>query len=241
MQLSLSLAGALAIAGFGGLVRGATGFGGAMVMTPVLSLLLTPITAVVGALLLETFAAFPMLRDAARRAHWRTILPICAVACLTAPLGAWLLSTLDPLLARRAIAATVLLFALVLLTGIRYRGRQRLGTSMALGATSGVLVGATSVGAPPVILYLLASSDPPDVTRANLTLFVTIISLSALLALYWRGMLDGPNGLMALLLSPLYLGGVWLGSKLYGKLDAAAMRRATLVFLIVVSSTVLAL
>lgn len=241
MQLSLSLAGALAIAGFGGLVRGATGFGGAMVMTPVLSLLLTPITAVVGALLLETFAAFPMLRDAARRAHWRTILPICAVACLTAPLGAWLLSTLDPLLARRAIAATVLVFALVLLTGIRYRGRQRLGTSMALGATSGVLVGATSVGAPPVILYLLASSDPPDVTRANLTLFVTIISLAALLALFWRGLLDGPNGLMALLLSPLYLGGVWLGSKLYGRLDPAAMRRATLVFLIVVSTTVLAL
>jgi hypothetical protein len=152
-----------------------------------------------------------------------------------------LLSTLDPLLARRAIAATVLVFALVLLTGLRYRGKQRLGTSMALGATSGVLVGATSVGAPPVILYLLASSDPPDVTRANLTLFVTIISLAALGALLWRGMLDGPNGLMALLLSPLYLVGVWLGSRLYGKLDAALMRRWTLIFLIVVSSVVLAL
>lgn len=241
MTLSLSLLGALAIAGFGGVVRGATGFGGAMVMTPVLSLLLSPVAAVISALLLETFAAFPMLRDAARKAHWRTIAPICAVACLTAPLGAWLLSTLDPLLARRAIAGTVLLFSLVLLTGIRYRGRQRLGTSMALGATSGVLVGATSVGAPPVILYLLASSDPPDVTRANLTLFVTIISLAALVALFWRGMLDGPNALTALALSPLYLGGVWLGAKLWGRLDAAAMRRATLVFLVAVSSVVLML
>lgn len=241
MALSLSLLGALAICGLGGLVRGATGFGGAMVMTPVLSVLLGPIAAVISALLLETFAAAPMLRDAARKAHWRTILPICAVACLTAPLGAYLLSTLDPLLARRAIAATVLVFALVLLTGIRYRGKQRLGTSMALGATSGVLVGATSVGAPPVILYLLASSDPPDVTRANLTLFVTIISLAALGALLWRGMLDGPNSLTALLLSPLFLGGVWLGSRLYGKLDAAQMRRWTLIFLVVVSAGVLSL
>ena len=241
MTLSLTMLGALAICGLGGMVRGATGFGGAMVMTPVLSVLLGPITAVIAALLLETFAAAPMLPTAARKAHWPTILPICAVACLTAPVGAWLLSTLNPLLARQAIAATVLLFSLVLLTGIRYRGRQRLGTSMALGATSGVLVGATSVGAPPVILYLLASSDPPDVTRANLTLFVTIISLAALGALLWRGMLDGPNGLMALMLSPLYLGGVWLGSRLYGKLDAAQMRRWTLIFLIVVSSVVLAL
>ena len=241
MSLSLSLAGALAIAGLGGLVRGATGFGGAMVMTPVLSVLLSPISAVISALLLETFAAAPMLQDAARKAHWRTILPICAVACLTAPLGAYLLSTLDPLLARRAIAATVLAFSLVLLAGVRYHGKQRLGTSMALGATSGVLVGATSVGAPPVILYLLASSDPPPVTRANLTIFVTIISLAALGALLWRGMLDGPNGLMALLLSPLYLGGVWLGSRLYGRLDAGFMRRWTLVFLVVVSIVVLAL
>lgn len=241
MSLSLNLLGAVAICGIGGVVRGATGFGGAMVMTPVLSVLLSPITAVITSLMLETFVAAPMLPAAARKAHWRTIMPLCVVACLTAPLGAYLLSTLDPLLARRAIAGTVLVFALLLLPGIRYRGRQRLSTSMVLGATSGVLVGATSVGAPPVILYLLASSDPPDVTRANLTLFVTIISLAAFGALVWRGMLDGPNGLTALLLSPLYLCGVWLGSQLYGKLDAAFMRRWTLIFLVVASSVVLAL
>ena len=240
MLFSAGMAGAVAIAGIGGVVRGATGFGGAMVMTPVLSLLLGPIPAVISALLLETFAAFSMLPAAARAARWPTILPICAVACLTAPLGAYLLTTLDPQLMRRAIAATVLLFSLLLLTGIRYHGQQRIGTSMALGAASGVLVGATSVGAPPVILYLLASSDPPNVTRANLTLFVTIISLAALVAMLWRGMLDGPTALTALSLSPLYFGGVWLGSHLYGRADAALMRRWTLVFLVVVSGVVLA-
>ncbi|TRZ65104.1 MAG: sulfite exporter TauE/SafE family protein [Rhodocyclaceae bacterium] len=235
------LAGAMAIAGLGGVIRGATGFGGAMVMTPTLSLLLGPIPAVVSALLLETFAAFSMLPAAARHANWRTIAPIFAAAFITVPLGGYLLLTLDPQLMRRAIAATVLVFSLLLLTGLRYRGRQRLGTSLALGASSGVLVGATSVGAPPVILYLLASSDPPAVTRANLTLFVTIISLAALVMLLWRGMLDGPNALTALLLSPVYFGGVWLGSRLYGRIDAAIMRRWTLIFLVVVSAVVLAL
>jgi len=239
--LSLILAAAMAIAAIGGLIRGATGFGGAMVMTPTLSLLLGPIPAVVIALLLETFAAFSMLPMAARAAHWRTIAPLCAAACVTAPLGGYLLLTLDPQLMRRAIAATVLVFALVLLTGIRYRGQQRLGTSIALGATSGVLVGATSVGAPPVIMYLLAGSDPPGVTRANLTLFVTIISLAALAMMAWRGMLDASNAITSLLLSPFYFGGVWLGSHLYGRLDATAMRRWTLIFLLVVSAIVLSL
>jgi uncharacterized membrane protein YfcA len=58
-----------------------------MVMTPTLALLLGPTPAVVIALLLETFAAFKMIPAAARKAHWRTIAPICAAACVTAPLG----------------------------------------------------------------------------------------------------------------------------------------------------------
>jgi uncharacterized membrane protein YfcA len=239
--VSATLAAATAIVAVGGMIRGATGFGGAMVMTPILSVLLGPIPAVVVALLLETFAAFSLLPAAARAAHWRTIAPICAAACVTVPVGGYLLLTLDPLLMRRAIAATVLAFALVLLTGLRYRGRQRLGTSVILGATAGVLVGATSVGAPPVILYLLAGSDPPGVTRANLTLFVTIISLAALAMMAWRGVLDAANAMTSLQLSPAYFGGVWLGSRLYGRVEATAMRRWTLIFLLVVSGAVLAI
>jgi len=228
----------MAIAGLGGVVRGTTGFGGAMVMTPTLSLLLGPVPAVLTALMLETFAALAMLPAAARIARWRMIAPICAAACLTAPLGVHLLLTLDSQLMRRAIAATVLMFSLLLLAGLRYRGQQRVGTSIALGAGSGVLTGATSVGAPPVILYLLAGSDPPGVTRANLTLFVTVISLAALVVMGWRGMLSRPDMLTALALSPMYFGGVWLGGHLFGRLDAATMRRGTLVFLVIVSGAV---
>ena len=47
------------IALVGGLVRGTTGFGAAMVMAPVLALLIGPRSAVPVTLLLETFAALP--------------------------------------------------------------------------------------------------------------------------------------------------------------------------------------
>jgi uncharacterized membrane protein YfcA len=241
MQMSAVIAGSIAVAAIGGVIRGATGFGGAMVMTPTMSLLLGPIPAVVIALLLETFAAFKMIPTAVRTANWSTIAPIGAAACMTAPLGGYLLMTLDPQLMRRAIAATVVVFSLLLLAGLRYRGTQRVGTSIALGALSGVLVGATSVGAPPVIVYLLASSDRSEVTRANLTLFVTIISLAALIVMTWNGMLDRTNALRALALSPCYFGGVWLGNHLFGRVNASVMRLWTLIFLVIVSATVLAL
>jgi len=55
------LAWSLLIALAGGLVRGTTGFGAAMVMTPPLALLVGARTAVPVTLLLETFAAAPML------------------------------------------------------------------------------------------------------------------------------------------------------------------------------------
>lgn len=239
--MSGTMAAAMAIAMLGGLIRGVTGFGGSMVMTPALSLLLGPVPAVAGAIVMETFAAFPMLPAAARIARWRMIAPICVAACITAPVGGHLLLTVDPQFMRRAIAATVLFFSLLLLTGLRYRGQQRLSTSIALGATSGVLVGATSVGAPPVIVYLLAGSDPPNITRANLTLFVTIISLAALAVMLWRGMLSGENATTALILSPFYFGGVAIGSRLYGRVDPDAIRRWTLIFLVIVSAAILGL
>ncbi len=62
---------------------------------------------------------------------------------------------------RRWIAGVVVVFSLLLLNGARYEGPQRPATSIALGAFSGVLVGATGIGGPPIILYLLSGPDRP--------------------------------------------------------------------------------
>ena len=51
-------------------------------------------------------------------------------------------------------------------------------------------------------------------------------------------MLSRPDMPTALALSPMYFGGVWLGGHLFGRLDAATMRRGTLVFLVIVSGAV---
>ena len=70
---------AIAIVIFAGLVRGTTGFGGAMLMTPVLSVLYPPVSAVVIAHLLETAAALVMFPDAVPKVRWRTC---CTSHCL---------------------------------------------------------------------------------------------------------------------------------------------------------------
>ena len=234
-----TLVAALAIAAAAGAVRGITGFGGAMVMTPPLALLLGPAVAVPIALLLESVAAAPMVVQTRRLVGWRVIGPILATACVTIPLGGYVLATADPVALRRAIAAVVIAFSLLLLIGWRYAGRPRPATSIGLGALSGVMLGATSMGGPPVILYLLSGPDAIETTRANLTLFVGASSLAGIVALWAGGILGWQAATTGVLLAPGYYGGLVAGARLFARFDDIRFRRFTLMLLIAVSTGIL--
>ena len=217
-----------------GLVRGITGFGGAMLMTPILSVLIGPVPAVVTALILETAAALVMFPDALPKARWRTLLYLTLPAFVTVPIGGYFLVTVDPAIARKMIAAVVIVFSSLLLLGLRYNGSPRISTSLALGGLVGALLGATSVGAPPVILYLLSGPDPVAVTRANLTVFVTAISVIGLIMLTAVGAITTTLAVSAAVLTAPFLVATWLGGKLFARLHDVHVRRFALTLMLCV-------
>ncbi len=137
------------------------------------------------------------------------------------------------------IAITVIVFAIVLLRGWRYAGRPRLATSVGLGAVSGAMLGATSIGGPPVILYLLSGPDPIETTRANLTLYVAVSSLIGVAMLWHQGVFDARAGWTSVLLAPAYYVGLVLGLRLFPRFSDTRFRQFTLVLLIVVSTGIL--
>jgi uncharacterized protein len=155
------------------------------------------------------------------------------------PVGTYILVQADPLTMRRVIAAVVIVFSLLLLRGWRYAGAQRLGTSVGLGALSGGMVGATSMGGPPVILYLLAGPDPVGVTRANLTYFVGGISLAGVLALWMNGVIDAGVLRLALVLAPGYYIGMLAGTRLFARFNDQRFRQFTLLLMVAVSAGIL--
>jgi len=222
----------IAIVTLAGFMRGVTGFGGAMLMAPPLSMLIGPVPTVVTALILETAAALVMFPDAWPKINKRILLYLTIPACFSVPIGGYLLVTLDPFIARKVIAGVVVVFSLGLLLGLRYSGPHRPLTSVALGGIVGVLLGATSVGAPPVILYLLSGPDPQVVTRANLTVFVTAISAIGLVMLVAAGAITKALAVSAFLLCIPYLAGTWVGGKLFGRLADLAVRRIALFFML---------
>ena len=210
-----------------------------MVMSPPLALLLGPRLTVPVALLLEGVAALPMVWQTRRLVRWRVIGPIILAACATVPIGGYVLVSADPQSMRRAIAATVIVFALLLLLGWRYAGAQRIGTSVGLGGLSGAMIGATSIGAPPVILYLLSGPDPAHTTRANLTLFLAVSSLACLAMLWWPGVLNAAAVTLAVLLAPGYYGGLVVGTRLFPRFSETRFRQFTLLLMIAVSTGIL--
>lgn len=222
-----------------GVVRGITGFGGAMVMAPPLALLLGPKLTVPVVLLLESVAAAPQVVQTRSLVRWRVIAPILAATCVTVPLGGYLLLTSDAATLRRATALIVIVFSLLLLRGWRYSGAQKTLTGTALGGLAGAMLGATSIGGPPVILYLLAGPDRIDTTRANLTLFVAGSSFIGIVMLFATGVLDAAAAWTGLLLAPGYYGGLVIGTRLFSRFDDVRFRQFTLLLMIAVSTAIL--
>jgi uncharacterized membrane protein YfcA len=233
----LLVAGAVAL--LAGVIRGITGFGGAMVMSPPLALILGPLVMVPVVLFLEGIVAIPMVVRNRALIRWATVAPIAIAACIAAPLGTYILVTADPLVLRRVIAGMVIVFSLLLLVGWRYHGRQRAVTAAGLGALSGAMASATSIGGPPVILYLLAGPDPVETTRANLTFFISAISIAGVAMLALRGALDPRALWLAAAFAPGYYLGVLAGSRLFSRFDDRRFRRFTLVLMMLVSAGIL--
>ena len=230
---------ALLVGALAGLIRGITGFGGAMVMSPPLALLLGPKLTVPVVLLLEGIAAAPMLARTHTLVRWPLMGPISVAAFVAAPLGTYLLITAEPQLLRRIIAGTVVVFSLLLLRGWRYAGAQRTATGVGLGALSGAMASATSIGGPPVILYLLAGPDPIETTRANLMFFICAVSVSGLTMLALAGAFSVDALWIAAGMAPGFYLGMVAGARLFSRFNDARFRQFTLLLMLAVAAGIL--
>ena len=221
----------LAAAGFmilGGLLRGFLGFGGSMGAVPGLSLIYEPLEAVSVVLLADIGAVLQLLPIAVRQSEKRVVAPLALAAIVTTPLGAWLLINVDPQDMRRAIAITVLCFAVVLMVGWRYQRPPTLPVVLGIGAVGGVLSGGAGMGAPPAILFLLSGPHGHDAVRANIIGYLAIANMTALATIWLNGALSSEILLRAVVLAPPYLAAIWVGGRMFRFASDALFRYAAL-------------
>ena len=209
------LAVAGAIVALAGVVRGFSGFGSALILTPSLSALYGPAVAVPIIIVLEVALSLQLLPNAWPRCDRRQVGLLTLAAMPGIPLGAWILSVSDPELLRWVVSGGILAFLAALLLGLKRQGPATWPGLLAAGALSGVTNGASGIGGPPVVLYYLAGQSVAMTIRANVIVFFFAIDLATLPWLWAQGLVSLATLVAGAVTLPAAVAGVWFGSRLF--------------------------
>jgi len=219
---------------FGGFIRSLSGFGGALIMTPLL-MWVFPIPFLIPIVMCsEIFGGALLARrwkmhfDDTPRLRWMLLF-----AAVFLPLGIYLGQQIPSTILKILASAVILFFAAYLLL----KPHIQLTSSKVLdgfaGALSGLLLGSCGIGGPPAALYLNSTEHAFERTRSLLSQFISGISILAILPASLMG--GGFGWLLYLLIAiPAY----WMGMKLAGKVLSAhamtdeALKRFCLLLLI---------
>jgi uncharacterized membrane protein YfcA len=230
--MTFDMAFPMAVAAAAGLMRGFAGVGSGMLMAPLFVHIFGPVDTVAIIILIEVVATALLLPSVYGEIQWPTIGPMAAAAAVSMPIGSWILLSFDARFIQICVSLLVIVSALILMTGWRYSGRRSLAARLGVGALSGLLMAVTSLGNPPVMIYLLSSSDGAATNRANFTGYfaVTLVALIGLMMI--SGLIDWRVLSTATVLLAGFLCTTYIGSRLFRKSNEAIYRRIALTVLI---------
>lgn len=218
------------------IVRGYSGFGFSMLAVSGLTLVLPPATAIPIVFTLEVAASIHMLPGVWRQVDWRSLWPLVAGTLIATPFGVHLLATLPETPIRLAIALLVVTATILLWRGFALQRMPGLGATLATGTAVGLLNGGLGIGGPPVILFYLSSPAGTAAVRASLVAFFLATDTYALALGAVEGLVTTRTFLTALLLLPVLLVGIVLGSRGFIRTDPATFRKAVMVLLLILSA-----
>jgi uncharacterized membrane protein YfcA len=119
-------------------------------------------------------------------------------------------------------------------SGWKYAGRRSAFAAASVGAVSGAMMATTSVGGPPVLLYLLSGNDPPLVNRANIVSYYFLTQFLLIVIVLATGVAGFDALVRAAVLFPVMVLGAWAGGRLFHGLASERLyRNVALVILFV--------
>jgi uncharacterized membrane protein YfcA len=168
-----------------------------------------------------------------RAIQWKAVLPFIIGSALGVPAGTALLKTADQTTIRFSIGALLMIFSLYSLFRPTLRPMQ--GTvprELGVGVANGLIGGLTGLGGIAVTIWSQLQSGPKDAQRAIFqpVMFSTFAMTAMWLAVAGAYTLETLK-LYALAL-PALAAGIWVGFKLYGKIDDATFRKIILSLLL---------
>ena len=215
-----------------GFTQGFTGFGSALIMLPLLTMLLGVKTVVPLVILLGLCINVMLLPQVFRYIDWKRIITLLTANVPGILVGVYILKTMSTGFLELVIGVLLVAFPSYLMSrGVPQQEVAR-GWVWPVGFLSGVLGGSVGAGGPPVIIYTAMQPWGKHVIKSTLVGFFLLTSIVASVAQAAGGLVTREVlSLFASGLSALVMG-VFAGSYLFGRVDSGAYRKALNVLLI---------
>jgi hypothetical protein len=227
---------ALSVVFFAGVVRGFSGFALSALVMSGLALIIPPISLIPICFILEAVAGLLMIKNGIKHADKRIAWGLVIGSAIGTPVGLYITAHVSPDISRLLALCIILSLTLMQLFN---KSPLFLATRPGLyitGVVSGVVTGIASVGAMVVALYVLSQKAPAARMRATLVLYLFLGLFPSSIWLLLSGFLNSLAITRGLILAPLAVAGVLLGSMFFRPSLESAYKRFCLVLLIVLAS-----
>jgi len=195
-----------------GAAKGLTGFGGALVMAPLFSFLVSPQEASLLIVLVHCATSLQGARTWAPQVRWRVVVPFAIVAVGSASIISGWISGSDANNMRRIIGASVLIATVPHMRGWRWQHGGHWPSTLLAGLLSGAMTAFGGLGGPAAVYYFNGMARGSQL-RANLLGYFAVLFGGVTVLLGGARLIDWPQLGMAALLVPAFAAGVSLGER----------------------------
>jgi uncharacterized protein len=228
---------AIVIAGvfIASVLRGFTGFGFGLAAVPLLSLALPPAQAVPFVVVLQVVVGVGGLRSAWRLCDWQAVGALFPGLVLGIPIGLTILTLLPANPVRLAIGLVIAASVLLLWRGARLPANPSRLLAAGIGLVSGVISGLSSMGGPPIIVYLLALGHDAARVRASSIVFFLAAGMVSAIPMAATGLITREVLVWTVVSVPVLFGGSWIGTWGFRRAKPVHHRMTALVVLSVLA------
>ncbi|HEY7299312.1 MAG TPA: sulfite exporter TauE/SafE family protein [Xanthobacteraceae bacterium] len=224
----------LTAAFMGGFASGLAGFAMGFVVSGIWLHILTPVqttTLIVGYGVLTQGYGVWKLRHALT---WKTLAPFIIGGAIGVPVGTMLLTYIDPIYLRTGVGLLLVIYGGYGLSQPKLKALPgNASVDAAIGLLNGVLAGMTGLPGFIITVWSQLRGWTKDLQRAVFQPVMLAAIVMNVIALSIVGAITSDIVRLYLLGLPAMIVGLWVGFKLYGKLDDVAFRKLMLLLLLV--------
>ena len=219
-----------------------SGFGFALIASPLLAALEGPKAAVVGGAVVATLQSLYVMRRLRPDVHWRAVAFITGASLFGMPLGLVLFTHLSGAGLTAVIGVLVLVFAVLLWRGLQLPDTHF--TETVAGFVAGTLSTSTGTSGPPIVITFHGRGLEPNAFRASLAGVFTVQGLVSVGLFAATGAFDADVWRIIAVGTPAMIVGWLAGNRLYDRIDHDRFRKIVLGMLftsglVAIASTIL--